>query len=225
MVCPAGRGGVLLSLFLMLSLAGAAAAQIQTVPSQQIPKILPIPPPIRGQEPPEIPSLPPTLPQPQRNTREIPLPEVFRGCWSGSVSLVDSIQLLDPDAGQLIWLTKTYTLCYKQAGYNGKWQLTFAEGSVTDRIKVTDQRQSIRVKSVRGPDRAELTAYLHFRTNWLIGLGGLVPPRTLDELSHLHCDVLPDGNLMTVSAAVFVEANGEPYANINWHADFFRTGG
>jgi hypothetical protein len=164
------------------------------------------------------------LPAPQGNTREIPLPEVFRGCWSGSVPNVDSMRPFSPDMSRLIWLTKTYTLCYKQAGYNGKWQLTFAEGTVADRREVSDQRQSIRVKSVSGPDRAELTAYLHFRTRGFIWFGGIARPSTLDELTHLHCNVRPELNLMTVSAAVFVETNGEPYAEVTWHTNFFRTG-
>ena len=135
------------------------------------------------------------------------------------------MQPLSPDMGRLIWLTKTYTLCYKQAGYKGKWKLTFAEGAVADRREVTDQRQSIRVKSVSGADRAELTAYLHFRTRGFVGFGGVARPSTLDELTHLHCDVQPERNLMTVSAAVFVETNGEPYAEVTWHTNFFRTAG
>lgn len=125
---------------------------------------------------------------------------------------------------RLIWLTKRYTLCYKQAGYNGKWQLTFAEGTVADRREVSDQRQLIRVKSVSSPNRAELTAYLHFRTHGLVAFGGIARPSTLDELTHLHCNVQPERDLMTVSAAVFVETNGEPYAEVTWHTNFFRTG-
>jgi hypothetical protein len=176
-------------------------------------------------QPGEIPGTPSQLPAPQGNTREIPLPEVFRGCWSGSVPRVDSMQPLSPDTGRLIWLTKTYTLCYKQAGYNGKWQLTFAEGAVADRREVSDQRQLIKVKSVNGRGRAELTAYLHFRTHGFIGFGGMARPSTLDELAHLHCNILTKGDLMAVSADVFVETNGEPYAEVAWHTNFFRTGG
>lgn len=165
------------------------------------------------------------LPAPQHNTREIPLPDVFKGCWSGSVPAVDSIQPLSSDVSRLIWLTKTYTVCYKQAGNNGKWQLTFAESSVADRREVTDQRQAITVKSVSGRDGAELSAYLHFRTNGFVGFGAIARPSTLDELTHLHCDVRPDLNLMIVRASVFVETNGEPYAEVTWHTNFFRTSG
>jgi hypothetical protein len=91
------------------------------------------------------------------------LPQVFRGCWQGSVPRIDTLQPIDPDAGRTIWLTKSYVLCYKQTGYNGKWDLTFAEGSVTDRRRVLDQRQSIRVKSVTGADHGTTRS-----TNWHI---------------------------------------------------------
>jgi len=215
-------------LLIFTSLAGSAlAVQLETLPSQQIPQAHPTPP-LLMQQPGETPtpgSSPLQLPAPQGNTREIPLPEVFRGCWSGSVPSVDSMQPLSPDMGRMIWLTKTYTLCYKQAGYNGKWQLTFAENAVADRREVNDQRQSIKVRSVSGPDRAELSAYLHFRTHGFVGFGGIARPSTLDELAHLHCSVRPELNLMTVSASVFVETNGEPYAEVTWHTNFFRTGG
>lgn len=222
------RGGHILTtgLFLIfISLSGSApAAQFETLPSQQIPEARPTSPPLMRQ-PLETPGVPFQLPAPQGNTREIPLPEVFRGCWSGSVPRVDSMQPLNPDMGRLIWLTKTYILCYKQAGYNGRWELTFAEGAVADRREVSDQRQSIKVKSVSGPDRAELTGYLHFRTRGFVGFGGLARPSTLDELAHLHCNVQPERDVMTVSASVFVETNGEPYGEVTWHTNFFRTGG
>ena len=229
MVCLRARHILLRAVFVLLtSLAGSSlAAQLETLPSQQIPQGRPAPPPIM-QQPAQTPApgfSPYQLPAPQGNTREIPLPEVFRGCWSGSVPSVDSMQPLSPDMGRMIWLTKTYTLCYKQAGYNGQWRLTFAENAVADRREVSDQRQAIRVKSVSGPDRAELSAYLHFRTHGFVGFGGIARPSTLDELAHLHCNVRPELNLMTVSASVFVETNAEPYAEVTWHTNFFRLGG
>jgi hypothetical protein len=197
---------------------------VQTLPSQQY-----APPPPAQVKPQANQSesektLPPVLPAPQGATREIPLPEVFRGCWRGTVARVDSITPLSSSAGRTIWLTKSYTLCYKQIGYNGKWHLTFAEGSVTDRRKVTDQRQSIRVKSVSGADRAELTAYLHFRAP-VIGMFGTPTGivNTMDELTHLHCYITPDKSTMEVEASVFVENDDRPYANINWHTQFYRT--
>jgi hypothetical protein len=193
------------------------------LPSQQVPEVGSVPAPLTSQPGQNL-SIPPTVPgiRAQGKVREIPLPEVFRGCWSGTVPALDSIQSLNPNLGRLIWLTKSYTLCYKQAGYNGKWQLTFAKSSVTDRIGVSDQHQVIRVKSVSGSNTAELTAYMHFRTHSLFAFGMSSHGSTLDELAHLHCQVIPDRNVMAVSAAVFVETDGEPSANVTWHTNFFR---
>jgi hypothetical protein len=204
----------------------AFAGQVQTLPSQQnlpAPQRSPAPFTNQGQSHDEI-TIPPSLPGSQGGTREIPLPEVFRGCWRGSVPRVDSIEPLDPAAGRTIWLTKSYTLCYKQAGYGGKWILTFAQGEVADRRQVRDQRQAISVKSVEGQDRAELTAYLQFRAPTLTMFGaptGIVNEQ--DELSHLHCYVMPDQQVMEVRATVFVETNGRPSVSIVWHTRFFRS--
>jgi hypothetical protein len=216
-----------LALTLVAGTAGPAmAGQVETLPAQQSIPLPPKAPPLTQQNQPEEneSTIPPQLPGAQRDTREIPLPQVFRGCWRGAVPRIDTLVPIDPAARRTVWLTKSYTLCYKQAGYNGKWQLTFAEGAVSDRRQVSDQRQVIKVKSVNGPDRAELTAYLHFRARSLTMFG--VPGgevNTLDELTHLHCSVTPDKSAMDVRAAVFVENNDQPYANITWHTRFVRT--
>ena len=227
MVCLRARRilPALVSLLLTGPASPGLAAQLETLPSQQIPEARPTAPAIIRQPSQPSSGVPLQLPAPQHNTREIPLPDVFKGCWSGSVPTVDSMQPLSPEMGRLIWLTKTYTVCYKQAGYNGKWKLTFAESAVADRREVSDQRQVIKVKSVSGPDRAQLSAYLHFRTHGFVGFGGIARPSTLDELTHLQCEVRPELNLMMVKASVFVETNGEPYAEVTWHTNFFRTGG
>ncbi len=212
--------------FLVMAIPGgprsARAGQIQTLPSQQdIPLPQGNPPALRQQ--PEIIPRPPTLPGPQGNTREIPLPRVFHGCWAGEVASVDSIEPLGPQAGRIEWLRKSYTLCYKQTGNDGRWQLTFADGSVADRREVWDQRQSIKVNSVNGPERAQLTAYLHFRAPQL-GLFGerTGAVNTLDELTSLDCVVVA-GGAMQVLARVFVEMEGRPYARIFWHTRLRRT--
>ncbi|HVC43680.1 MAG TPA: hypothetical protein VND20_02615 [Candidatus Binataceae bacterium] len=204
----------------------ASAGQVQVLPSQQRPAVGNRPNLSQSQTAPDQSTTIPFTPGGAgSNTREIPLPEVFRGCWTGLVSEVDSITPLSPDATHIQWLTKSYTLCYKQVGYAGKWQLTFAEGSVAERAAVSDQRQSISVKSVEGRDRAELTAYLHFRAPQVDPIGiatGTV--NTLDELTHLHCAVTPDKSAMDVRATVFVENDGESWATIVWHTRFMRVG-
>lgn len=225
-----GADAVISAILAFVTLAGAAGLangeQVQTLPSQQnIPPPVAIRPPL-GQQPGETMPHPPITPGSQGNTREIPLPEVFHGCWEGEVAQVDSITPLGPDAGRIVWLTKSYTLCYKQTGYDGRWQLTFAEGSVSDRSEVWDQRQSIQVKSVRGPQRAQLSAYLHFRAPRLNMFG--VPTgsvNTLDELSSLDCLVVNGAGAMEVRAQVFVEMDDRPYAQIMWHTRLLRVAG
>ena len=168
-------------------------------------------------------AIPPGLPGSESSTQEIPLPQVFRGCWRGTVPRIDSIVALSADAARTIWLTKSYTLCYTKSGYAGKWILTFAQGSVADAGRVRDQRQAIRVKSVDGPNRADIMAYLHFRASGGSGFGMATGMNKEDELSHLHCYVMPDQQVMEVRATVFVETNGRPSANISWHARFLRS--
>jgi hypothetical protein len=213
----------------IVGVASVLAGQVETLPSQQN---IPLPPkethpPLTNQNQPRgnESTIPHHLPGSQGATRDIPLPQVFRGCWRGSVPRIDTLEPLQPEAARTIWLTKSYMLCYKQTGYTGKWQLTFAEGSVNDRGQISDQRQAIKVQSVSGPDHAELIAYLHFRARPLsmFGMPGFGPANTLDELTHLHCSVTSDKAAMDVHAKVFVENNSQPYANITWRTRFVRT--
>jgi hypothetical protein len=204
------------------------AQQVQVLPSQQKPPVqnLPrLPAPSQEETIPSMPSLP-AIPGGQgSNMREIPLPEIFRGCWSGEVAQVDSMIPLTQNALHVQWLSKLYTLCYKQVGAGDRWHLTFAENSVAQRSMVSDQRQSISVKSVAGRDRAELTGYLHFRAPE-VNLFGFRSSavNTLDELSQLHCTVSPDRTAMYVRAEVLVENDDEPWVKITWHTRLLRTG-
>ena len=249
------RGGAISTLFRLslLSLAcllgivadgsqSAIAGQTQTIPSQTQPEISAPPPPITRQpgtspgnpvipgqgntrEIPPPPAPTPVAPWPGQ-TREIPLPEVFRGCWTGQVADVDSIQPLRYGTGRPVWLTKSYTLCYKQVGNSDRWHLTFAESSVSDPSSdVSDQRQSIKVKSVSGPDHAELSAFLHFRAEQGNILGLLTgATQVVDELTSLDCSISPDHGVMTVYASVFVEDDNAPTFRVIWHTRFLRSG-
>jgi hypothetical protein len=207
--------------------APLGAQQVQVLPSQQKPSTENLPrnqAPSSQQELPRMPGIPVMPGGPGSNMREIPLPEVFKGCWSGEVAQVDSITPLTRLAGRVHWLTKIYTLCYKQVGVGDNWHLTFAEASVAQRSMVSDQRQSISVKSVSGGDRAELTAYLHFRSPQITMSGeqtGVI--NTLDELTQLHCIVTPDRSAMNVEADVFIENNDVPWMKMTWHTHLSRT--
>ena len=225
--------GIIATLFIVAGMTGlggvSRAAGVEVLPSQQSPPPLPAPqpPPISSRQEQTIPqrAIPPHPPMGLgSNTREIPLPQLFHGCWSGSVPAVDSIQPLQEGEPPIIWLTKLYTLCYRQTGANGEWQLTFADNSVADTNRAVDQRQVIKVKAVISPDQAELSAYLHFRAE-SIGLFGMPTGNlnTLDELADLHCRMTPDRGAIEVEANVFVESNAAPYAEMTWHARLERT--
>lgn len=210
----------------LAAVAGAAlAAGVEVSPSQQAPQF-PAPKSIPF-APQQEQTIPPRLPMGLgSNTRKIPLPKVFRGCWSGSVPAIDTIRPLQEDEPPIIWLTKLYRLCYRQTGTNGKWELTFADSSVADRDRATDQRQVIKVKAVTGPDEAVLSSYLHFRAE-SIGMFGTPDGNinSLDELAELHCRMTPDRDAIEVHASVFVESNAEPYAEMTWHTRLERTSG
>ena len=223
---------ILIGLSAAIGLALAAspsttpAAGVEILPSQQAPQ-MPATKPMPF-APQQEQTIPPRLPMGLgSNTREIPLPKVFRGCWSGSVPAIDTIRMLQEGAGPPIWLTKLYTLCYQQAARNGRWELMFADGSVERSDRVSDQRQVIKVKAVTAPDEAELSDYLHFRAakfNPLLGIptGEITE---MDELADLHCRMTPDRDAIEVQASVFVESNAEPYAEMTWHTRLERTGG
>jgi hypothetical protein len=211
-----------------LVLAGGGttlAAGVEVLPSQQAPQ-LPASKPMPF-APQQEHTIPPRLPMGMgSNTREIPLPKVFRGCWSGSVPAVDTIRPLQEGEPPIIWLTKLYRLCYRQSGINGKWELTFADSSVADRDRATDQRQVIKVKAVTGADEVIMSSYLHFRAE-SIGMFGTPNGNinTIDELADLHCRMTPDRDAIEVQASVLVESNGEPYAEMTWHTRLERTSG
>jgi len=201
------------------------AAGVEILPSQQAPQ-LPAPKPMPF-APQQEQAIPPQLPMGLgSNTREIPLPQLFRGCWSGSVPAIDTIRPLQEGEPPLIWLTKLYRLCYRQTGADGKWELTFADSSVADRDRATDQRQVIKVKALTGPDEVILSSYLHFRAE-SIGMFGTPNGNinTMDELADLHCRMTPDRDAIEVQASVFVESNAEPYAEMTWHTRLERTSG
>jgi hypothetical protein len=204
----------------------AQAQQVQVLPSQQKPpsiENLPRNQPSQEETIPKLSTIPVMPGGPGSNTREIPLPEIFRGCWTGEVAEVDSMVPLTEAAMHVQWLTKLYTLCYKQVGAGDRWHLTFAETSVAQRSMVSDQRQSISVKSVAAQDRAELTGYLHFRAPQVNPFGFPTSTvNTLDELTQLHCAVTPNRDAMDVQAEVLVENNDEPWVKITWHTRLLR---
>ncbi len=164
----------------------------------------------------EIPPAPPSKSSGDRSV--LTLPPVFRGCWRGTVSSIDSLTILNAHAAMVRWLPKSYTFCYRRGGLQEQWELAFGEGKVTDSAMVSGQDQWVRVDSIGGPDRASLRAYLRFNTGSNSG-----DPSRKDEWTELDCRAEPDGSAMNVSARVNVQIDGVPSVLITWHARFRRA--
>jgi hypothetical protein len=202
--------------------ANAAGAPLTTNRSQTAPtgsNALEIPPPspqqIRPMPAPSVNLVPP--PQPGAETLEIPLPEVFRGCWQGVVRRIDSqTQLAPPIIGG--WIPKTYRICYVQTG-SGPFKPTISEtGILRTSVSVRNARSRLDVLSTDGRTQATMRAYLHFDED-AHGLFGLLSGSgSVDELTHMNCAI--EGAVMHVQANMYGEWNGRPWSRVTWHADF-----
>lgn len=160
----------------------------------------------------------PTLP-PARQLEPV-LPAIFRGCWEGEVSSLDSIVRLPgaPNIGP--WTPKTYRLCYERTG-NGPFEMTFTEAGVVRSRRITNANGQIRVLTSDGRTYATLQAFLHF-DEYRIGtsyFGGNTFP--VDEVTQLQANILPDG--MHVLGQVTGNRNGSPWFRATWNAVFIHV--
>ncbi|HYL60881.1 MAG TPA: hypothetical protein VEU51_18590 [Candidatus Acidoferrales bacterium] len=156
-------------------------------------------------------------PLPGAQTLEIPLPEVFRGCWQGVVRYIDSqVQLAPPMIGG--WIPKTYRICYVQSG-RGPFKPTISEtGLIANGRAVRNARSRLEVLSTDGRTQATMRAYLHFDED-SHGLFGLFSQTgSVDELTHMNCAI--DGGVMHVQGDMYGEWNRRPWTRVTWHADF-----
>jgi len=184
-------------------------------------EITPAPQGLRGPPlsiPDASPPAPSSVPTPvagDQATLEIPIPEVFRGCWSGTVASLDSFARLSywPPTGASLWFSKSYVVCFRQKGQE-PWRLTFGDsGMPEDTAAIVDQWVRQIASSA---DWVELSAFLHFRNSLLF--------LAIDkqEWAELRCTVSPQG-IMRVTAKLYAEANGHPWVTATWHADFMRA--
>lgn len=152
------------------------------------------------------------------------LPQVFDGCWSGSVEKLDSIDLFRPPQVTL-WVTKTYRLCYQRDG-NGSSQPTLTEAGLNREIasrlgtEVGNVIGHLKVVSTDFRTKAEMRAFLHFNERPRNPQSFRFPVGLVDELTTLDCQI--DGVTMHVEAQVYGEYDTTPWFTGSWHADFFR---
>src|SRR5437879_2061834 len=78
-------------------------------PTQEAEPILPLPPP----QPEET---APPVTRPPAYQHEPVLPAIFRGCWQGVVSYLDSNRRMPGGPPVAPWTPKTYRLCYQRVG-------------------------------------------------------------------------------------------------------------
>jgi hypothetical protein len=170
---------------------------------------------------PAPPPPPPTPPEAVAPPAQPILPAVFRGCWEGEVSVLDSIERL-PGAPPIgYWTPKTYRMCYKRVGY-GPFQLTFTEAGIQRNRMITNAQGTMDVISTDGRTYATLRALLHFDEYHGRGYfsGSTFP---VDEVTKLQCQIEPDG--MHVIGSVYGMRNTQPWFRAYWHAVFVHVPG
>ncbi|MGH8014451.1 MAG: hypothetical protein ACREQ4_18330 [Candidatus Binataceae bacterium] len=146
------------------------------------------------------------------------LPAVFRGCWQGQVSRLDSIQRLPGSAPIGPWAAKTYQLCYRRVG-NGPFHLTFTDTGVAPNSKIINTKGHLELLSTDGRNYASMRAYLHF-DEYRNGLHFLSQTFPVSEVTNLECEIKADG--MHVWGSVVGQRDGVPWFRARWHTVFTR---
>ncbi len=150
------------------------------------------------------------------------LPAIFRGCWQGEISYLDSIQRMPgaPNVGP--WTAKTYRICYQRVG-SGPFELTFSQVGMERNTKIINPIGRMDLVSTDGRDAARMRALLHFEEFYVHRHFGS-QTFAVDEETILDCDI-QGGGAMLVRGQVFGRRDGTPWFRANWHAVFSRVGG
>jgi hypothetical protein len=205
--------------------APPAGYNMEVLPQQEttpptpapVPSAAPAPfyPQSEAPAPPPRPAAPPSAPY--TSNQLTVLPPVFRGCWEGTVSNLDSIQAA-PGAHKLgYWTTKTYRLCYKQVG-NGPFQLTFGQTGIVASQRIKDSGGRVSVLATDGRSWARMRAFLHFDEFYE---NYNAQTFAVDEVTMLECSIR--GDSMSVSAHVTGRREDEPWFEAYWHTTFVKV--
>ncbi|MGH7917012.1 MAG: hypothetical protein ACREQE_06045 [Candidatus Binataceae bacterium] len=147
------------------------------------------------------------------------LPAVFRGCWQGRVSRIDSIQRLPGGAPIGPWAAKTYQLCYRRVGH-GPFRLTFTDTGVAPNRKIINSSGHMELLSTDGRSYAAMRAYLHF-DEYRNGAHFMSSTFPVDEVTNLECEIEADG--MHVWGSVVGQRGSVPWFRARWHTVFVRV--
>lgn len=227
--------GLIVSLIVWCAGIASAQQSLEVPPpsSQSAPSVRfrPKPTPRPAPSPAEVQTIPPAA-QPARVAPEpVPtppsahqpepmLPALFRGCWEGEVSRLDSIERVPGGAKIGPWTPKTYRLCYRRVG-DGPFELTFTEAGIARSRRITNAKGRMRVLTSDGRTYATMRAFLHFdeyRTHSSYFGGSTFP---VDEVTKIEADIEPDG--MHVWGQVAGNHSGNPWFRAWWHTVFIHV--
>ena len=187
------------ALMVLVSALAAATYAGDVIHSQQ-------PAPAPGGE--ATPSAQPPI-APGSQLLEIPVPEVFRGCWQGTVTTLDSRTRLSSWLPLSVWLPKSYKMCFVKRGAD-RWQLTYSSSRAdTGSLPVVQWAQALRVIRIAGPDLLYVEAKLRLIDGSIIK----------DETSTIRLRI-EAGGTMHAEAAVIIDWDGSPWMAVTWHTVF-----
>ncbi len=204
-----------------------AATPIPRLPSgskvQTLPQMSPqLPPESPAYQPPVYQSQPQATPPPAQVYRSQPvLPAIFRGCWEGRVSYLDSLERLPGGAKLGFWTPKTYRLCYYRTG-NGPFVLTLTEAGIEHNDRIINAEGRMTLLSSDGRRYASMRSDLDFdeyRTQAdFFGSSTFA----VHEVADLNCRIEPDG--MHVNGVVTGWRNQAPWFRAGWHTVLIHQG-
>jgi len=167
---------------------------------------------VGAQEPSQLHSAPAEAAGVEKQVVELPLAEMFGGCWKGEVLKVDSMRTLNgwPPLG--FWHPKSFTMCFERRG-SGRWEVSYSSARLETAPSPYFQQvsQSLRVLSGGDEDSLVVESRIRFRDSWSVK----------DETMTIHLHAAPP-DALRAQAMVLVEMNGAPWMEASWHTDFRR---
>jgi hypothetical protein len=160
---------------------------------------------------------PSVAPPPAMMTQTAPvLPAVFRGCWEGEVTLLDTLERMPGGHKVGYWTPKTYRLCYRRVG-DGPFKLTFSETGIEPTDKIIHAHGQVDTLATDGRVYARLRSQLGF-DEFRVEPGQNGGTFHVDETTMLDCRI--QNGAMAVAASVYGTRDGAPWFRARWRALF-----
>lgn len=152
-----------------------------------------------------LPSLPPS-----HQLLEIRIPATFRGCWKGEVLRLDSVRMLKPEMRRVIWLPKSFEMCFVERGHD-KWELTYSSFQLETAPSPFFQPVSDSLRVMAGKTRDAIVVESRTRFRNLIAVRDETTTITLSPRGR---------DLLKADAELMAYDNGAPFVQSSWHTDF-----